>query len=311
MAGGEGGGRSLLVGESRRGRLGAADGDGLDALTGEGGRGAKAKSLKEAVLKVERRWGLRASGRMFGGQYEAPVGLGTGLAELDRATGFGGIPRGKLTEFTGPASSGKLTLALRALATALAEGGVAAYIDLPGTFYPPAAAAMGIDLERLVVVRPEDGAAAVKAGSILLLSEGFDAVLLDLGRARVHPDALARLTDLAAWSRAAMMAVTRDGSRTTAGLRFFASLRLGVRRRDWLWREGPLGRAPAGMRLDVEVLKTRSATAEGGLVVDCPFDGRRFELEEEFRRDGGGKAVGDRGLAVYGVGSRRGAARAS
>ncbi|MDP6350392.1 MAG: hypothetical protein QF719_10330 [Chloroflexota bacterium] len=269
-------------------------------------RRRKSESIRAAMLKVERRWGLRASGRMFGGQYEAPAGLAMELPELDRATGFGGVPRGKLTEFTGPASSGKLTLALRALATAVQAGGVAAYIDLPGTFYPPAATAMGIDLERLVVVRPEDGAAAVKAGSILLLSEGFDAVLLDLGGARVRPDALARLTDLSARSRAATMAVTRDGSRATAGLRFFASLRLGVRRRDWLWREGPLGRVPAGMRLEVEVLKTRSATAEGGLVVDCPFDGQRFELEEEFRRDGGEKAVGDRGLVVYGVGSRQG-----
>ena len=235
----------------------------------ESERSRKSESIKAAILKVERRWGLRASGRMFGGQYEAPAGLAMELPELDRATGFGGVPCGKLTEFTGLASSGKLTLALRALATAVRAGGVAAYIDLSGTFYPPAAAAMGIDLERLVVVRPKDEAAAVKAGAILLLSEGFDAVLLDLGGARVRPDALARLTELSSRSRAATIAVTRDGSRATEGLRFFASLRLGVQRRDWLWREGPMGRAPAGMRLEVEVLKTRSATAEGRLVVDC------------------------------------------
>ena len=227
--------------------------------------------LKAAVLKVERRWGLRASGRLFGGQYQAPVGLRTGLPELDRATGFGGIPRGKLTEFTGPSSSGKLTLALRALAAAVVEGGVAAYIDLPGTFYPPAAAAMGIDLDRLVLVQPADGAAAVKAASILLLSEGFDALLLDLGAARAHPDALARLTDLSARGQTATIAVTRDEGRAAAALRFFASLRLGVKRRDWLWRDGPLGRAPTGMRLDVSVLKSRSAAPERDLEIDCPF----------------------------------------
>ena len=227
--------------------------------------------LKAAVLKVERRWGLRASGRLFGGQYQAPVGLRTGLPELDRATGFGGIPRGKLTEFTGPSSSGKLTLALRALAAAVAGGGVVAYIDLPGTFYPPAAAAMGIDLDRLVLVRPADGAAAVKAASILLLSEGFDALLLDLGAARAHPDALARLTDLSARGQTATIAVTRDGGRAATALRFFASLRLGVKRRGWLWRDGPLGRAPTGMRLDVSVLKSRSSAPERDLEIDCPF----------------------------------------
>ena len=283
----------------------------------------KSERIKAAMLKVERRWGLRASERMFGGQYEAPAGLAMELPELDRATGFGGVPCGKLTEFTGPASSGKLTLALRALATAVRAGGVAAYIDLPGTFYPPAAAAMGIDLERLVVVRPKDEAAAVKAGAILLLSEGFDAVLLDLGRARVRPDALARLTELSARSRAATIAVPRDGSRATAGLRFFASLRLGVRRRDWLWREGPLGRAPAGMRLEVEVLKTRSATAEVVVVEDCLFDGQIFAPEvgsrsggekavvKRLRRSGDKKADGERGLVVYGAGSRQAVERTS
>ena len=235
-------------------------------------RNVRAESLRAAVLQVERRWGLRASGRLFGGQYQAPAGLETGLPELDRATGFGGIPRGKLTEFTGPSSSGKLTLALRALAAAVAEGGVAACIDLPGTFYPPAAAAMGIDLDRLVLVRPADGAAAVKAASILLLSEGFDALLLDLGGARAHPDALARLPDLSARGQAATIAVTRGQGRAAAGLRFFASLRLGVKRRDWLWRDGPLGRAPTGMRLDVSVLKSRSAAPERDLEIDCPFN---------------------------------------
>jgi len=253
---------------------------------GENGRGLRPMDesrrgllLKAAVLKVERRWGLRASGRLFGGQYQAPVGLETGLPELDRATGFGGIPRGKLTEFTGPSSSGKLTIALRALTAAVVEGGVAAYIDLPGTFYPPAAAAMGIYLDRLVLVQPADGAAAVKAASILLLSKGFDALLLDLGAARAHPDALARLTDLSARGQTATIAVTRDEGRAAA-LRFFASLRLGVKRRDWLWRDGPLGRAPTGMRLDVSVLKSRSAAPERDLKIDCPFSPLPADLAE-------------------------------
>ena len=89
------------------------------------------ESLREAVLEVERRWGVRASGRLFAGRYAPPLGLATGLLDLDRATGFGGIPRGKLSEITGSRSSGRLTLAMRALAAAVADGGLAAYIDLP------------------------------------------------------------------------------------------------------------------------------------------------------------------------------------
>ena len=234
------------------------------------------KSLREAVLKVERRWGVRASGRLFAGRYMPSPGLATGLPELDAATGFGGLPCGKLTELTGGSSSGKLTLALRALTTAMNIGGVAAYVDLPGQFYPPAAAAMGIDLQRLAVVRPGDAKGALRAASNLLNSEGFDAVLLDMADQDAHPNILARLAGLAGRAAASCIVTTERGM---MGLRFYSSLRLSVTRRGWLWDEGPMGLAPAGMSLQVSVLKSRSAASLRRLVVDCPF--REMQVEEE------------------------------
>ena len=241
---------------------------------------ARRKSLRKAVLEVERRWGVRASGRLFAGRYTPSSGLATGLPELDAATGFGGLPCGKLTELTGGASSGKLTLALRALTTAMNGGGVAAYIDLPGQFYPPAAVAMGMDLRRLAVVRPGDVKGALRAASNLLNSEAFDAVLLDMAGENAHPNMLARLAGLAGRAAASCIVTTERG---LTGLRFYSSLRLSVVRRGWLWHEGAMGLAPAGMRLQVSVLKSRSAAGLRRLVVDCPFRGRQVEEEDGLR----------------------------
>ena len=52
--------------------------------------------------------------------------------------------------------NGAATLGLLSAREACREGGVLVVVDRSQTFYPPAAAAWGIDLERLIVVSPED-----------------------------------------------------------------------------------------------------------------------------------------------------------
>ena len=110
--------------------------------------------------------------------------MATGIPALDQATGFAGIPRGRVSELTGPRGGGALTLGLRTLAAALDHGGVAAYVDLPGTFAATVGAALSLDLSRLVVVRPPDADAALQATATLLRSNAFEALLLDLESTR-------------------------------------------------------------------------------------------------------------------------------
>ena len=94
-------------------------------------------ALRTAVHEIERRWGLHAAGRLFGVS-PREAGFSTGIGALDEATGFDGIPRGRLSELTGAPGSGALTLGWRVLGAALEGGGLAAYVDLPGTFAPTA-----------------------------------------------------------------------------------------------------------------------------------------------------------------------------
>jgi RecA/RadA recombinase len=103
----------------------------------------------------------------------------TGLPAVDRLLG-GGFPRGGLSEVAGPPSSGRTSLVLELLARATERGEVAAVVDASDAFDPPSAAAAGVDLARLLWVRPPDLAAALRGTSHLLAARGFAAVILDL-----------------------------------------------------------------------------------------------------------------------------------
>lgn len=104
--------------------------------------------------------------------------LATGFAALDVALG-GGLPRGRLSELTGPASAGLTSLVQRLLGHVTAQEHVAAWIDAPDAFDPASAVAAGVDLERLLWVRPPDLATAFVATEALLAMGGFPLVLLD------------------------------------------------------------------------------------------------------------------------------------
>ena len=85
-----------------------------------------------------------------------------------------------MSEVAGPPSSGRTSLVLELLARATQRGEVAAVVDATDAFDPPSAAAAGVDLARLLWVRPPDLAAALRGTSHLLAARGFAAVVLDL-----------------------------------------------------------------------------------------------------------------------------------
>lgn len=79
----------------------------------------------------------------------------TGLPTLDHAIGRGGIPLGRLTVLTGQESVGKTTLALQLAARTQEMGGVAVFIDREHKLDPPYAAALGVNLDDLIVAKPD------------------------------------------------------------------------------------------------------------------------------------------------------------
>ncbi len=84
----------------------------------------------------------------------APEMVSSGVPAIDGLTG--GLPRGCVTEICGPASSGRTTLVLSALAAATRRGEFCVVVDANDALDPYSAAAAGVDLERLLWVRCGD-----------------------------------------------------------------------------------------------------------------------------------------------------------
>ena len=106
--------------------------------------------------------------------------LSTGVDEIDALTG--GLPRGAISEFFGPASSGRTSLMYAMLAYATTHEETCALIDTNDVFAPTTAAAAGIDFDRLLWVRCAGNLEhAFKSADLLLHAGGFGLVILDLG----------------------------------------------------------------------------------------------------------------------------------
>ena len=171
--------------------------------------------------------------------------LATGVAGLDELLG-GGIPRGGLSELTGPFSSGKTSLLFSILAQATSDREAVAYIDAFDCFDPEFARRAGIDLERLLWVRCGGGDArtgivrALKAADVLSRTDGFGVLALDLENpqgscradlAKVPLNSWFRLKQTLRGKRTALVLV---GERACSGSA--SSVVLGLRRESADWK---------------------------------------------------------------------------
>lgn len=123
--------------------------------------------------------------------------LPTSIACID-AILEGGIARGKMVEIAG--RGGRFSVVVATLAAATSIGEAAALIDLAGAFDPQIGEAAGIDLRRLLWIRPGTLKQAVAAAE-MITATGFQLVILDAGLPRLR----GRVPD-AAWVRLARAA---------------------------------------------------------------------------------------------------------
>lgn len=135
---------------------------------------------------------------------ERPALFPTACPELDRLLA-GGLPRGHLVELVGGRSSGRFALVLTLLAAVTGAGEVAAFVDLGDGLDPETAAAAGVDLERLLWLRPHHLRQAL-LGAEMLTTTGFPLVALDLGVPPVPHGRIAAPSAQAAWLRLARTA---------------------------------------------------------------------------------------------------------
>ncbi len=176
-----------------------------------------------SVFKDSRLAGITPASRL--GVRPTPEMVSSGIAAMDAFTG--GLPRGCLTEICGPASSGRTTLLLSALAAATRRGECCAVVDAGDALDPQSVAAAGIELDRLLWVRCGENSSQkllrvgsntekrnfmkseshpaerhleqlLRAADLLLESGGFGLIALDLGDL---PPQTARRIPLTTWFR--------------------------------------------------------------------------------------------------------------
>lgn len=123
--------------------------------------------------------------------------LPSGIQSLDSV--LGGIPRGCVTDISGPASSGRTTILHALMAQSARSEEFCALADASDAFDPSSAAASGMALDRLLWIRCGGNAEhALKATDLLLQAGGFGLVVMDLGD--IAPQTARRIS-LASWYR--------------------------------------------------------------------------------------------------------------
>jgi recombination protein RecA len=245
------------------------------------------KALSLVLNQIEKSFGKGAIMRLGDATRMRVETISTGAMTLDIALG-GGLPKGRVIEIYGPESSGKTTLALHAIAEIQRSGGVAAFVDAEHALDPTYSAALGVDIDNLLVSQPDSGEAALEIVDQLVRSAAVDIVVIDsvaalvpraeiegnmgdshMGlQARLMSQALRKITGSISKSGCTVIFINQlrqkigvvyGSPETTTGgtaLKFYASVRLDIRRIQTLKRAND---GEYGNRVKVKVAKNKVA----------------------------------------------------
>lgn len=248
----------------------------------------KRKALDAAIAQIEKQYGKGSVMKL--GDSNANMNIDvipTGSLSLDIALGLGGVPRGRIIEVFGPESSGKTTVALHIVAEIRKRGGIAGFIDAEHALDPTYAKNIGVDIDNLYISQPDCGEQALEITETMVRSGAVDVVIVDsvaalvpkaeidgemgdshMGlHARLMSQALRKLTAVVSKTNCVVIFINQLREKvgvvfgnpevTTGGraLKFYASVRLDVRRIDTLRQGGEI----VGNRTRVKIVKNKVA----------------------------------------------------
>ncbi len=251
---------------------------------------AKSAALTSALSEIEKQFGAGAIMQMGDSKHIQIEMFPSGSLSLDLALG-GGIPKSRIIEIFGPESSGKTTLALHAIAEAQKKGGKAAFIDAEHALDVQYAKKIGVDIEHLFVSQPDDGEQALEITEKLVRSGAIDIIVIDsvaaltpraeiegmmgdshMGlQARLMSQALRKLTAIVSKTNCAVIFINQmrmkigvmfgNPETTTGGnaLKFYASIRMDVRRIDKITEKNESEQEIVGSRTRVKIVKNKVA----------------------------------------------------
>lgn len=139
----------------------------------------KLKALEAALTQLDKTYGKGIVMKLGDKPSMNVEVISTGSLTIDKASGVGGIPKGRIIEVYGPESSGKTTLTLHMIAEAQKAGGLAAFIDAEHALDPKYARNLGVDVDNLYVTQPDCGEQALEIAETLVRSNALDIVVVD------------------------------------------------------------------------------------------------------------------------------------
>jgi len=137
------------------------------------------KKLEETIEEIKQQFGEGALMKLNEVRDVDVDSISTGSISLDLALGVGGVPRGRVVEIFGSASTGKTTLSLHVLANAQKEGQVGAFIDVENALDPRYARRIGVNVEDLLISQPDSGEQALQIVETLVRSGEVDIIVID------------------------------------------------------------------------------------------------------------------------------------
>ncbi len=247
----------------------------------------RSKALGMAMDAIKKQFGDGSIMKLGESKHQKIEVIPTGALSLDVALGVGGLPRGRVIEIYGPEASGKTTLAQHVAAEIQKKGGIAAIVDAEHALDPEYARNLGVNVDELLISQPDTGEQALEITEQLVRSGAVDLVIVDsvaalvpkaeiegdMGdslpglQARLMSQALRKLTGVVAKTHTSVIFINQlrqkigvmygNPETTTGGnaLKFYASVRLDIRRIETLKKDGK----EYGNRVKVKVVKNKVA----------------------------------------------------